>query len=46
MEDKDTRDETPREESAEEKPQPTSQSLREEMDELYERYGDAFRRLQ
>jgi len=45
MEDKDARDETAQEESTEGKPQPTSKSLREEMDELYERYGDAFRML-
>jgi len=53
MEDKGERDETTREESAasvtgetaEEPVTPASKSLREEMDELYERYGDAFRRL-
>jgi len=53
MEDKSERDETTREEStesvpgepAEEPVTPDSKSLREEMDELYERYGDAFRRL-
>jgi len=53
MEDKDAREETTREESAESATEeaaektlmPTSEALRKKMDELYERYGDAFRRL-
>ncbi|MDD9827563.1 MAG: hypothetical protein OXU92_04160 [Deltaproteobacteria bacterium] len=53
MEDKSDRDETTREESpasatgeaAEKTLMPTSEALRKKMDELYERYGDAFRRL-
>lgn len=48
MEDKDTREETAettQEETAEKTLMPTSEALRKKMDELYERYGDAFRRL-
>jgi len=53
MEDKSERDETTRDEStssvteeaAEKTLMPTSEALRKAMDELYERYGDAFRRL-
>lgn len=53
MEDKDERDDTAREEStasgtgetAEKTLMPNSKALRKKMDELYERYGDAFRRL-
>ena len=53
MDDKSDRDETTRDEStasgtgeaAEKTLMPTSEALRKKMDELYERYGDAFRRL-